>query len=167
MSYTDYKSTQLLTTSINIKCNNIKGDINKLILYNLKKRYEGVCNKDGYIMKNTIELINRSIGELLLIDTKSHIMYNITYKCDIISPSIGNKIKCVVNSNNKMGIIGYIKDDDVKTIDDSPFIIIIPNEYFTDTDISTIKIGDILNVKIENFRTKYLAKQIQLVVKPI
>ena len=165
---TDYKSTQLLTTSINIPSNKIKGDINKLIVYTLKKRYEGVCNKDGYIVKDSIELINRSIGELILVDNTSYIMYNITYKSTIISPSVGHKIKCVVNSNNRMGLIGFIKEKEDDTINDSPFIIIIPSEYYDDNELlSSIKEGDIIDVSIEKTRTKYLSKQIQVVAKPV
>ena len=160
----DYNSIQLLTASINIEPHRIKGDINKLILYNLKKRYESVCNKDGYIEKDSIELINRSIGELKNIENKSYIIYNITYKATVISPSIGDKINCIVNSNNKMGLIGYIKMKDDDTIKDSPFIIIIPSEYFD--DISKVKVGDEIEVTIENYRTKYQTKQIQVVGKP-
>ena len=168
MSDTDYKSTQLLTISINIPCNKIKGDINNLIAYNLKKRYENVCNKDGYIVKDSIELINRSIGELILVDNTSYIMYNITYKATVISPSVGHKIKCVINSNNRMGLIGFIKDKDEDTITDSPFIIIIPSEYYEDKDkLSSIKEGDTIDVTIEKTRTKYLSKQIQVVAKPV
>tara|TARA_Y100000389_G_C17247028_1_gene406120 strand:+ start:274 stop:780 length:507 start_codon:yes stop_codon:yes gene_type:complete len=167
MSDTDYKSTQLLTISINIPCNKIKGDINKLILYNLQKRYEGVCIKDGYILKGSIELINRSIGELIVVDNTSYITYNITYKADIISPSSNHKIKCVINSNNRMGLIGFIKNKDEDTIEDSPFIIIIPGEYYDDKEeLSKIKEGDTLNVTIVKTRTKYLSKQIQAVAKP-
>jgi len=164
----DYKSNQLLTTSINISSNKIKGDINNLIAYNLKKRYENVCNKDGYIVKDSIELINRSIGELILVDNTSYIMYNITYKATVISPSVGHKIKCVINSNNRMGLIGFIKDKDEDTITDSPFIIIIPSEYYEDKDkLSSIKEGDTIDVTIEKTRTKYLSKQIQVVAKPV
>lgn len=164
----DYKSNQLLTTSINIPSNKIKGDINNLITYNLKKRYESVCNKDGYIVKDSIELINRSIGELILVDNTSYIMYNITYKATVISPSVGHKIKCVINSNNRMGLIGFIKHNDEDTITDSPFIIIIPSEYYEDKDkLSSIKEGDTIDVTIEKTRTKYLSKQIQVVAKPV
>ena len=167
MSLPEYYSSQILTTSINIEPQYIKGDISKLILYNIKKRYEGVCNKDGYIEKDSIELINRSIGESRIIDNKSYIIYHITYKACIVSPSIGNVLKCIVNSNNKMGLIGCIKKKDTDSIKDSPFIIIVPAEFYDDPDIlSTIKIGDTVEVKIENFRTKYLAKQIQIVARP-
>ena len=62
MSTPEYFSSQILTTTINIEPRNIKGDISKLVLYNLKKRYEGVCNKDGYIKKDSIELARVKTG---------------------------------------------------------------------------------------------------------
>jgi len=158
-------STQVLTTSINIEPSKIKGEINKLLLYNLKRINECMCNKYGYIEKDSIELVNRSIGELKIIDNKSYIVYNITYKATIISPSKGNRLTCVINSNNKMGLIGYIKKKGDDTIDDSPFIIIIPREYFD--DISKISVNDVIKVEIEAYRTKYKTKQIQVVAKPI
>ena len=168
MPISDYYSSQLLTTSINIEPKYIRGDINNLIAYNIKKRYEGICNKDGYIEKNSIEIINRSIGKLKIVDNKSYIVYNITYKANVISPSIGDKIKCVINSNNKMGLIGYIQKQDSDTLENSPFIIIIPSDYFSNqNDLDNIEIGDTINVTIINFRTKYMAKQIQIVAKPL
>ena len=168
MSTPEYFSSQILTTTINIEPRNIKGDISKLVLYNLKKRYEGVCNKDGYIKKDSIEIVNRSIWMLKIIDNDSYITYHITYKALVITPSIGDKISCIISSNNKMGLIGYVKDNEIDTIEDSPFVIIIPREYFSDvSDIDDININDKINVVIDNYRTKYLGKQIQIVAKPV
>ena len=167
MAGQEYSSTQLLSTSINISPKDIKGNIINLILYNLRKRYEGVCNKDGYIEKDSIEVINRSIGMVKIINNISYITYYVTYKASVISPSKGNIIRCIISSNNKMGLIGYIKSKDSDTIEDSPFIIIIPGEYYDDKEeLSKIKEGDTLNVTIVKTRTKYLSKQIQAVAKP-
>jgi len=168
MNVPEYYSTQILTTTINIEPRNIKGDINKLVLFNLKNRYEGVCNKDGYIEKDSIEIINRSIGMIKIIDNVSYVTYHLTYKAIVISPSIGDRISCVISSNNKMGLIGFIKNKETDSIEDSPFIIIIPREYFSDeSDIDDININDKVNVEVDNFRTKYLSNQIQVVAKPI
>ena len=54
----EYISSQLLTTSINVDMKNIKGDINELLYKLLKKKYEGVCNKDGYIQKGSLQIVN-------------------------------------------------------------------------------------------------------------
>jgi len=167
MSTPEYYSTQLLTTTINIEPNQIKGDINKLILHTIQRKYEGVCNKDGYIENGSIELINRSIGEVTIIDNNSYITYRITYKAIVISPSEGLTIKCIISSSNKMGLIGYVQKNDSDTIEDSPFIIIVPTDYINSSDMSTFNIGDSLDVSIVNFRIRYLATQIQIVAKPV
>ena len=65
-----------------------------------------------------------------------------------------------------MGLIGYIKTNEDDTINDSPYIIIIPKEYFEE-DTSGIKINDTIKVSIINFRVKYMSKQIQIVAKPL
>jgi DNA-directed RNA polymerase subunit E'/Rpb7 len=159
-----YTTSSILTTSINVKPSNIKGDINKLLLYILRKKYEGVCNKDGFIIKGSIELLNRSIGEIKTINNESLLRYQLTYKCDIISPSDGDQLECHVESKNKLGIIGIIKYKPTDNATDSPFIIIIPKEYIEDEKIfNRIHINDSIQVQIKSSRIKYSSKQIQIV----
>ena len=153
----------IITTSLNIKPSRIKGDINQLLLHILKKKYEGVCNVDGYIMKDSIELLSRSIGEIKTINNESILTYNITYKSDVISPSEGDKFECKVETINKLGIISYIQAKENDTSKDSPFIIIIPKEYIDEDTFSSINIHDTIKVEIKSFRIKYLLKQIQIV----
>ena len=88
----EYISSQLLTTSINVDMKNIKGDINELLYKLLKKKYEGVCNKDGYIQKGSLQIVNRSIGAVKTINNTSYIVYEITYKANIYSPVKGTKL---------------------------------------------------------------------------
>jgi len=158
-----YHSFVILTTNVNIKPNRLKGDINKTILNLLRNKYEGVCNKDGYIINDSIELINRSIGEIKTINNESLINYNITYRCNIISPSIDSIYDSYVESVNKLGIISYIKLKETDTMKDSPFIIINPKEYLDDTVFDKTKVNDKIQIKIKSFRIKYLSKQIQIV----
>jgi len=158
-----YYTPLILTTSLNIKPSKIKGDINQLLLYMLKKKYEGVCNKDGYIMKGSIEILTRSIGEIKTINNESILTYNITYKSDVICPSEGDHLDCKVETINKLGIISYIQCKEGETSKDSPFIIIIPKEYIDEDTFSSIHIHDTIKVEIKSFRIKYLLKQIQIV----
>ena len=164
---TEYISSQLLTASINVEMKNIKGDINELLYKLLKKKYEGVCNKDGYIQKDSLKIINRSIGEVKSINNTSYIVYEITYQANIYSPVKGTKLDIVVNSLTKMGIIGYLKDKDDDTIENSPFIIIVPREYFKGDSIDEYDTNSKLKVQIEDSRIKYMSKNIQIVAKPV
>lgn len=163
----NYISSQLLTTSINVEIKNIQGDINQILYKLLKKKYEGVCNKDGYVENDSLQIINRSIGEVKTINNTSYIVYNITYKANIYSPVKETKLDISVNSITKMGIVGYLKDKEEDTIETSPFIVIVPREYFNEEDIDDISVNDKLKVEIIDSRIKYMSKNIQIVAKPI
>ena len=163
----EYISSQLLTTSINVDMKNIKGDINELLYKLLKKKYEGVCNKDGYIQKGSLQIVNRSIGSVKTINNTSYIVYEITYKANIYSPVKGTKLDITINSITKMGIIGFLKDNDDDTIENSPFIVIVPREYFEDSNVDDYEVKSELKVQIEDSRIKYMSKNIQIVAKPV
>ena len=163
----EYISSQLLTTSINVDMKNIKGDINELLYKLLKKKYEGVCNKDGYIQKGSLQIVNRSIGSVKTINNTSYIVYEITYKANIYSPVKGTKLDITINSITKMGIIGFLKDNDDDTIENSPFIVIVPREYFEDSNVDDYEVNSELKIQIEDSRIKYMSKNIQIVAKPV
>lgn len=164
---TNYISSQLLTTSINVEIKNIHGDINQILYKLLKKKYEGVCNKDGYVQRDSLQIVNRSIGEVKTINNTSYIIYNITYKANIFSPVKNTLLDIHVNSITKMGIVGYLKDKEEDTIETSPFIVIVPREYFNEADIDKISINDKVSVEIIDSRIKYMSKNIQIVAKPV
>jgi len=163
----EYISSQLLTTSINVDMKNIKGDINELLYKLLKKKYEGVCNKDGYIQKGSLQIVNRSIGSVKTINNTSYIVYEITYKANIYSPVKGTKLDITINSITKMGIIGFLKEKDDDNIENSPFIVIVPREYFEDSNVDDYEVNSELKVQIEDSRIKYMSKNIQIVAKPV
>ena len=158
-----YITSILSTTNVNIHPSDLSSDINQMILLNLKKRYEGVCNKDGYIIKDSIQLINRSIGQIKTINNISFINFNVTYSSDIIYPSIDSEYETYVETINKVGIISYIKLNEDDTLKDSPYIVITPKEYIDDKVFESIKVNDVITVKVKSFRIKYASQQIQIV----
>ena len=160
-----YINEQLLTSSIYIPIHKLTKtkNIDGLIKNELKKNNENLCNENGFVVENGINIINRSYGDVLTIDGDSVINYNITYKIKTINPQKDDLIEeCVVNSISKMGIISYINYEDKDNIKESPLLIIVPNEYINDNDI---KINDKINVSVLDSRIKYKAKQIQVVAK--
>ena len=66
-----------------------------------------------------------------------------------------------------MGIIGYLKETEEDTIETSPFIVIIPREFFADNSIDEYSTNDTLKVEIEDSRIRYMSKNIQIVAKPV
>ena len=128
------------------------------------KRY----HEDGYIIKDSVHIIQRKIGNIVTNNGKSEIKYIITYKAKLISPSENDNIMIYINNINKMGIIGYIKLNEGDSSDESPLVIMIPKEYFdgSSKNMDDLTIGQSLNAIVIGSRIKYRSKNIQVIAKP-
>jgi len=166
MSYTN---EQLLTSTLILKPNDLKNDIDNVIKMKLKENIEGRCYEDGYIIKDSLRVIQRSMGNIVTNNKKSEIKYKIKYKADIISPSVNDEINIIINSINKLGVIGYIKIKESDTFEDSPLIIMVPKEYFVGSTLNyeDILVGQKIDVITVGTRTKYNTKNIQVIAKPV
>lgn len=162
-----YSNTQILVTSLNIDSSDLNKDIDKLVLHKLKDKYEDICTENGFIVKDSIKLINRNLGKINTINNSSYITYIVRYSADIINLNDGDEINIIVDRVNKMGVLGYIstKKNDFES---SPIIIMVPNEYFDEStrDINSITKNQKMNVVIMGCRVKYGHKKIQIVAKP-
>ena len=150
-------STHLNLVDIN-KTKNIDG----LLKYKLKKENENLCHKNGFVLKDTLNIINRSIGKLVSHNNMSVIEYNITMKLGVVYPSPDDIFEVKIDSITKMGIIGYLNDEDYN-IENSPILFIIPNKYIENMDI--LKKDMNIKVVVLQSRVKYKSKQIQVVGK--
>jgi len=165
-----YTSEQLLTTVLILDPKELNNDIDSTIKHKLRDMVEGKCHEDGYIIKDSIRIIQRSIGSVVTNNGKSEIKYKIIYKANIISPSINDEISILINNINKMGVLGYIKLSESDTSKDSPLIIMIPKEYFneeTARNFSDLTIGQKIDVVVVGSRIKYRSDNIQVIAKPV
>ena len=166
-----YITEQILQNKLILSSNDINNDINNMIKLKLKEQVEGKCNSNGYVVNDSVKVIKRNLGEVKTNNGKSEIKYLITYKAKIISLTPGDEVEVYVNNINKMGVLSYIKLNmkDTETFEDSPVIIMIPKEYFTDSsrNFNDITVGQTLNVVILGSRDKYLSDKIQSVARPL
>jgi len=167
-------SEQLFEDNVDLISSDLNKDIDNIILIKLQKKYEGLCRDNSFILKNSIKILKRYMGKIETYDNINFVKYDVSYKCDTISLKIGDKIECFVSNKNKMGIIAYIKlDEKYKSSDNdfenSPLIIIIPNDIINDTDIklNNINLQDKLKIEILGHRIKYRNEKIQVVGKII
>lgn len=162
-----YSNTQILVTNLNIDSSDLNKDINRLVLHKLKDKYEDKCTENGFILKDSIKLINRNLGKINTINNSSYISYIVRYSADIINLNDGDELNIIVDRVNKMGVLGYIstKKNDFES---SPIIIMVPNEYFDEStrDINSITKNQKMNIIIMGCRVKYGHKKIQIVAKP-
>jgi DNA-directed RNA polymerase subunit E'/Rpb7 len=162
-----YETEQLLTISVQINSENIMNsqNINGLISQELKKNFEGYCGKYGYVINNSIQLLQRSIGKSVIVDGESKIQYSVTYKMKTIYPCKDDIYECTVSSTTKMGIVGYLDyntgSEESITLKTSPLLIIIPNEDLKREFVE----GDKVQVVVKAVKIKYRSPQIQIIAK--
>tara|TARA_Y100001970_G_C14167995_1_gene822470 strand:+ start:72 stop:581 length:510 start_codon:yes stop_codon:yes gene_type:complete len=166
----NHEKEQLLTTKLQVDASDIykTKNIDGLIKYRIKEKMEGVCGKYGYVVKDTISIIKRTIGKAITHNNQSKIEFNITYKMKVILPCSSEIFTCIIDSITKMGIIAYMKTDDDKlnNITMSPILFIVPQEYIED-DISLFNKEQKIDIEVIQKRIKYRTKQIQVVGKII
>lgn len=163
-----YISEQIINSRIVLDASDINNDIDSIIRIKLKEQVEGKCYEDGFIIKDSIKIIKRSIGRVITTNNKSKIRYQITYSGKIISPSEGDIIQTYISNINKMGVISYIKLNDDDTSENSPMIIMLPKEYFNESsrNIEDLTVGQTIEISVIGFRIKYGSDKIQIVGKP-
>tara|TARA_B110000858_G_C17788665_1_gene468578 strand:+ start:724 stop:1239 length:516 start_codon:yes stop_codon:yes gene_type:complete len=145
----------------------LKENIHKKLINSIEKK----CNEIGYVLENSIQIVNKSTGKFININGHNHIKYNITYKCKLLVPTIGEKINCYINDITDAGIIAYVKIKDyINEYDDNefnntPIICILPYSRFN--NIKQLEIGKKLEIKITAIRQKYNQSNIQIIGSPL
>jgi hypothetical protein len=163
-------SDQLLTSTLILKSKDLSNDIDNVIKIKLKELVEGKCNRDGYILEDSVRVIQKNIGKCVTNDGQSGIKYNIKYKAEIISPSINDELKVYISNINKAGALGFIKVKETDTSENSPLVIMMPKEYFTEESVkkyNDLTVGQQLDIIIIGTRIKYNSKNIQIIAKPL
>ena len=162
-----YKTEQLLTTNLFVNASQVNTNIDDVIKNNLKEQLEGLCYEDGYIVKDSVEIISKSMGKIVVNDNVSSVSYSIKYRAEVISPSDGDIIQSYVSNINKMGIVSYIKLKEGDSSEESPMVIMVPKDYFDKSiyNLNDINIGQKLNVQVIGSRTKYRSEKIQIIAK--
>ena len=93
----------ILQTEIKVELKDCT-NLNKYILKKLKKN-EGLCISNGYVKKDSIDIVSRSIGKTTIYNNTSDIYYNVHFKAKICNPQKNDIIQCKMKRSNKMGIL--------------------------------------------------------------
>jgi len=168
MSSNEHINKQMLKTTLSIPSKDICGNLDNIIKQKLNELLEGYCYNEGYVIKDSINIIQRNIGMIKTQNNKSTVNYLINYTADIICPSEGDIYDVHINNINKMGIISYFKIKDSDTHESSPLIIMIPKEYMEESilNIEDLHIGQKLKVVVIGSRIKFRSDKIQIIAKP-
>ena len=164
-----YISEQLLTSVLILNPNDLNSDIDSIVRIKLKENIEGKSYEDGYIIEDSVRIIQRSMGKIVTNGKKSEIKYLIKYKAKVVSPSENDEINIIISSINKLGIIGYIQLNEGDTSEESPMLIMVPKEYFNEStrNFNDLTVGQKMDVVTVGIRSKFNSSNIQVIAKPL
>jgi len=120
------------------------------ILAKLKQAYEGECSAEGYIQKNSITIINYSLGRANFNGT---ITYDVEFQADICLPHIGQKFRAPVTLRSKIGIHA----------ETSPIKVLIPRDlHIGNEDFDNIKVDE--EIEFEVMGSQFKQKDTEIIV---
>ena len=79
-------------------------DVDKILLEKIRNKYGNKCIHSGFIQKNSIDILERSIGSINSAHFNGEVYYNVRAQVRICSPNIGSQISCQVIGKNQAGI---------------------------------------------------------------
>ncbi len=157
----DDRKTMIFTNSVVVPINELKflsGDRNNfidlLVENKLKEKYGDTCLKEGYLFKDTIQLIERSLGVIDPEYFTGFLKFQVRFKSEVCYPIKGQKVLCTVESTNKLGI---------KAISEPLHIILARQHHPDKTEFDKIKIGDKIFIKVLGSRYSLYDKQIDVI----
>lgn len=133
-----------------------QSNINEALLKNIKEKIGNKCHKNGFIKKDTISIIERSMGKINSSHFNGKIAFDIKLSVDICNPVQGDIIECVVKGKNKMGILA----------ENNPMTIALSKLHHQDTKVfDEINIGDTIKVKVICSQYEFKDTMIQVIAE--
>lgn len=120
-----------LTKKVHIHSKFLQKNIQASLLAQLKSNYEGKCLPEGYIERNSVTILNYSLGRANYI--KGGIDYDVVFQADICMPHPGQHFKAPVKLRSKIGIHA----------ETPPIKVLIPRDlHLGNEEFESIKVDD-------------------------
>jgi DNA-directed RNA polymerase subunit E'/Rpb7 len=91
-----------LSKKVKIHSKFIQRNIQSSLLAQLKMQYQGRCSAEGYINKDSLTIVNYSLGRVDYI--KGGVNYDVIIQADVCLPHPGQKLKAPVTLRSKIGV---------------------------------------------------------------
>ena len=153
------------STSLYLKPHEINIDYDTKITNKIKEKLEGLCSKHGYIKKNSIKIIKKSIGTVIKQHFNGNVYYNVQCIAEICNPVNGSVTRCKIKNKNSMGLLaqGFYNDYPVLEI-------IIPKisaGIKSEVDLDKVNIDDEVFIEICGKKLVLYEKYISIIGKII
>ncbi len=152
-------------TTVILTPNEMNTNFETTLLSKLKMNYESICSKYGYIKKDTIKIIKRSVGQFKKEHFNANIYFDVICIAEICNPAQGSIIKCKVKAKNSLGVLAEGYYDNIPILQ-----IIIPKisaGIQSEINIETININDEVSIEVCGKKYQLFDKHISIIGRAI
>lgn len=124
------------------------------ILAQLKMNFEGKCSAEGFVQRNSITIVNYSLGRTNYI--KGGVDYDVQFQADVCMPHAGQRFKAPVTVRSKVGIHA----------ETPPIKVLIPRDlHIGNEDFENAKVGEDIEFEVVGSQFKQQDRDIIVVAK--
>ena len=124
------------------------------ILAQLKMNLEGKCSAEGFIQRNSITIIDYSLGRTNYV--KGGVDYDVRFQTDVCMPHIGQRFRAPVTVRSKVGIHA----------ETPPIKVLIPRDlHIGNEDFENVKVGEDIEFEVIGSQFKQQDRDIIVVAK--
>ena len=148
-----------IKSSLSIEPKDLNSTLNKKIIKRIKQDVEGKCIKNGYVRKNSVKLVKRSLGQSLTSHFNGNVIFHVEYLVDLCNPLEGAIIECSVINSNKIGILAVING-----VEDSPLNILLAKQHhINNPEFEDLRDRDIIKIRVLGKRYEFGDSQITII----
>jgi len=131
-------------------------DIDSYLTNIIRDKIGNKCIDIGFVDKNSIKILSRSIGKINTSHFNGEIYYNLKVEGSICKPGEGNKIKCRVIGKNKIGLFAV----------NGPLQIVVSSAHHEDTSfLDKLEKDNEIIVEIVNYKFQLNDDNIKVIAK--
>ena len=126
-------------------------NIEQTLMAKLKKRYEGVCSRFGYIKPDTLQILHRSLGSFMKPHFNGHTRFEVLLIGEVCNPTQGMVVSAKVQAKNNLGILAESSIPRAGLPDLPLLDIIVPRRsagIASEVDLDTIAVGEEVYVEV-------------------
>lgn len=153
------------STSVQLTPQELTSKYENTIMEKLCKNLENVCSKHGYIKKNSIKIIKRSVGYFKEHHFNGNLAFDLCCIAEICNPAQDSIVKCVVKAKNTLGLLAEGSYDNYVILE-----VTVPKISYmlqSEIDLDDIHIGDEINVQVCGKKFMLYDNKISIVGKVI
>ena len=148
---TELYMTSMQTHTLTLSASDIRGNLDRILEQHLKREVGDKCTRYGYIDRDSVVIVRRSIGSINTVSLNGSLRYDVAYRANVCNPLEGSVIRCKAISINKMGILA----------EQHPVSVVLARQHSNDEEkFNNVKEGDDILVRIIGKRFELNDEQI-------